>query len=377
MKSILVFTLFLPVFLFGQVLTNSSNLDISKTWSQEPGGWTYNIDISVPSEEAPSNGFPVCILLHGNNGTGAQFLNDLLPTIPCHILLSPSGYMKSWNICDEDSDAPDMEMIDDLINSLATFTNVDTSKIRFLGFSNGSSLANRIFVENNNPNIDKICTVVSQLTDMQSHNQNFYGPSGETDPSLPFCGYDDIKTPTTGRHYLNICNTNDPIIPYEGGPAVGAIFVPSKDAIYEVAKSQGYTGSKIEGDGEEINSTGVFEYSYLSNQVVHLRGDAEHGLNETQKNYICNFFSCNCPPTGTLENNNDEISIFPNPVNNILTIRGINEPTAITVLDVRGRIVINEQLSIGNINVSNLISGIYCAKIKTNHGIITKEFIKQ
>ena len=36
--------LLFPTFIISQNLTSSSNLDITKTWHQEPNGYTYSID---------------------------------------------------------------------------------------------------------------------------------------------------------------------------------------------------------------------------------------------------------------------------------------------------------------------------------------------
>ena len=284
--------------------------------------------------------------------------------------------MNSWNICSEESDAPDMEMLDELIASLSPYTNINTTKIRLLGYSNGSALANRVLIENNNPAIDKICSVVSQLSEMQAHNGSFYGPSGDTEASMAFCGYDTEQTPLTGRHYLNICNTNDPIIPYNGGPAVGAVFIPSKAAIYEVAKSQGYTGPIIDGDGQEINSSGIFEYNYLSGQVVHLRGDAGHGLNEAQVDRISDFFAYDCSTTGSVEENEANIRIFPNPMTQTLSILGLKMPTSVEIIDTKGKSVFHEKSCKGELNISALKAGIYYLHIQENSRLIVKEFIK-
>ena len=84
------------------------------------------------------------VLLHGNGGNGPAFLSNFKDNIPCHILVAPDGYENSWNICGEDSDAPDMEMIEELITAVESYDNVNSSMIRIIGFSNGAALTNRI-----------------------------------------------------------------------------------------------------------------------------------------------------------------------------------------------------------------------------------------
>jgi len=137
-----------------QILSNSTEITITKNWSQEPGGWTYPIFISVPGSAVPEGGFPVCILLHGYGGNGEDILNTWKNTLANHVCVAVSGYLKCWNIAGEESKAPDVEMMNDLIDSLQTYTNINPTKIRVLGISNGSALANRVFIENKNTGVD-------------------------------------------------------------------------------------------------------------------------------------------------------------------------------------------------------------------------------
>ena len=289
MKTIILFNLLFTIMLYSEELTNSTQINISKTWPQEPFGWIYPIDINVPNIDYSENGLPLCILIHGFGGNGENVLLQWEGLLQNHILIAPTGYMNCWNISDEPSEAPDVEMIGDLIELLQTYDNVNSNKIRIIGSSNGSALSNRIFIENTNPGVDIICTIVSQLSEAQYHYDNFYYPSGDTGGSQEFDGYNTITIPIDGRKYLNIGNTNDQMIPYEGGPAVGVNFINSQYAIFIIAKSQGYQGNQLSEEGDQIGSSSVYEYSYLSNQVVHLRGNAGHGINVIQREYIIDF----------------------------------------------------------------------------------------
>ena len=278
-------------------LTDGSEIEITKTWSQEPGGWTYPMSIRVPDGPVPDGGHPVCIVLHGNGGTGQGIIPPFSGILPCHALVAPSGYQSSWNICNEQSDAPDVEMIDELIERLQGFDNVDPDRIRVLGFSNGAALANRIFIENDDPGVDAVCAVVSQLTESQYHAEAFHRPSGATTPGASYCGYDTSKTPIAGRRYLSICNVNDGLIPYEGGKsAVGATFLNAQLATFLIAQNQGYDGAQLTGPGESLGEN-VFKYEYLEGRVVHLRGFAGHGMNGTQEDFIPSFLEdCDVSP---------------------------------------------------------------------------------
>lgn len=293
-KVIFLIFLLLPIFAISQDLTETSTINITKTWSQEPNGYTYPMSIHVPTGAVPENGFPVAILLHGNGGSGSGIVSQFENILGCHILIAPSGYKNSWNLCAESSDAPDIEMVNELVIILQNLPNINSNKIRILGFSNGAGLANRVFIENTNPGIDIVCTIISQLSEPQYHLENFYQPSVLTNPSSEHCGYDVQVKPLNSRKYLSICNENDPVIPYKGGKSfVGVSFLSAESASYHIAKNQGYTGSQLEA-GTSIGNPTVFEFSYLSGNVTHIKGNDGHSMNKTQADYVKEFFSdCN------------------------------------------------------------------------------------
>jgi hypothetical protein len=64
------------------------------------------------------------------------------------------------------------------------------------------------------------------------------------------------------------------------------------------------------------------------------------------------------------------ISIYPNPVKDVLTIEG--NYTSIEVLDILGNLVLSSKAT-KNINVSSLADGVYMLNIKTENGIAAKK----
>jgi poly(3-hydroxybutyrate) depolymerase len=312
---------------FSQNLTSTTTIDITKFWDQEPNGYSYPMNIKVPTGAVPPNGFPVCILLHGNGGNGEGIINQFTNILECHALVAPTGYVNSWNICAENSDAPDVAMITDLVTILQGYSNIDPNRIRIIGSSNGAGLANNIFIENNNPGIDIVCAIVSQLNEPQYHSGNFYNPSASTDPLSPFCGYDHLANPVATRKYLSISNINDPIIPYNGGTSVvGVDFLPAEIAAYNIALNQGYTGSQLTS-GITMGNPQITEYSYVLGDVVHIKGDAGHGTNITQEEYIKDYFS-DCGTVLSLPGYRlGKITVFPNPTKSHITVTGVSDQT--------------------------------------------------
>lgn len=81
--------------------------------------------------------------------------------------------------------------------------------------------------------------------------------------------------------------------------------------------------------------------------------------------------------TATVENMKNKIALFPNPTSDYLTIDTAEIIENITLLDVNGRIINSIYLESKKIDVSNLQSGIYFMKVKTNSAIETMKFIKE
>ena len=277
-----------------QDLTGPSDLSLVQSWSQEPDGWSYPLMVSVPPGPVPDGGHPVCILLHGNGGSGGSMMFLTSTWLQDHIRIAPTGYLNSWNLCGEASEAPDIAMLADLIDQVTSFDNVDPHHIRMLGLSNGSGLVNQAFIELDHPGLDAFVGLVSQMNEPQYHAGAFHRPSGDTFGPAPFCGYDEVVEPAQGRRYLNICNTNDNVIPYGGGPAVGNVFLPAEFAIHQVALQQGHNGPAV--TGVPLDGTDLVEFSYLNGDVVLLQGNAVHAANQDQIDYAQAFLAIEDDP---------------------------------------------------------------------------------
>lgn len=274
------------------ILQNTTPIEITQSWSQMPSGWVYPISISVPEVTPPQEGFPVCILLHGNGSSGPPMVSQFRSILPNHALVAPSGYANSWNICAESSDAPDWEMIRQLVDRLGSFSNVDADRIQMLGVSNGAALVNTVFALQPPVSIEAYVAVVSHLNESQYHENSFHQPDSETDPGQPWCGYSKPVVPAMSRRYLSMSNVNDGTIPYEGGISpVGVTFLSATDAIYKVAQSQGFKGEALSGPQPQVPGEPIWEYVYLEGQVTHLRGFAQHGMSPGHEAYAGEFLS--------------------------------------------------------------------------------------
>ncbi len=71
-----------------------------------------------------------------------------------------------------------------------------------------------------------------------------------------------------------------------------------------------------------------------------------------------------------------DITIYPNPANDIIHISGNNFQNSITITDLNGRVVIQDDSSSNTLDISNLVKGVYLIKIESDTGYYFNKFIK-
>ena len=84
--------------------------------------------------------------------------------------------------------------------------------------------------------------------------------------------------------------------------------------------------------------------------------------------------------TGVDDLAKNELSIFPNPTNNIVNVSGLENAQQLTLLDVTGKVVYNNtSISANNItiDISAASKGLYFLQIKTDSGIESYKIVKQ
>jgi hypothetical protein len=89
----------------------------------------------------------------------------------------------------------------------------------------------------------------------------------------------------------------------------------------------------------------------------------------------------NCGGVGLYESEADNlITIYPNPVNDILNVDLSNHDASnISIINTLGEIVFTENIVANHLSLktNNLISGIYFIKVESKHKTSTIKFIKQ
>lgn len=88
-------------------------------------------------------------------------------------------------------------------------------------------------------------------------------------------------------------------------------------------------------------------------------------------------------PVGLDENLNNLLSVYPNPVNEVLNITGLSDinANAITISDIAGRLVYNQSINaVSNnytIDIEGFNRGVYLLTVNTSNGLITKKIVKR
>ena len=74
-----------------------------------------------------------------------------------------------------------------------------------------------------------------------------------------------------------------------------------------------------------------------------------------------------------------QISIYPNPANDVLMVfnESVFEITCIKVYDTLGKLVLEQNTSYSQIDISSLSTGLLFVQIDTDKGLVTKKIIKQ
>ena len=276
------------------VQANVADLTITKNWNQ--GFHDYTATAAIPSGSGP---FPVAILLHGNGGTGSAMVTQFASELPGHICVGVNGYLNSWNISNETSNGPDITMLEELITKLKLYNNVDETKIRIVGVSNGGGLALRAAVEINDLAVDTIVCMISQTHDFQYRNSAFWYPLNDlyTGDEWPQDGYTTQQTPIPQRRIVQMNGRADTVVPYAGGPFVGVNFLPATESAFRFAQAQGYTGLQLTTGPTYGGTSRIYDYG----NVIFLREDVAHVVSDDMKHllgqYLENDYDITTPPS--------------------------------------------------------------------------------
>ena len=269
---------------------NVSDLTITKNWYQ--GFHDYTATAAIPAGSGP---FPVAILLHGMGGTGSGMITQFSSELPGHICVGIDGYSNTWNISNETSDGPDITVLEELIAKLKLYNNVDETKIRILGVSNGGALALRAAVEIDDLAVDTIICMIAQTNTDQYRNSAFWYPLNDlyTGDQWPQDGYTTQKTPIPQRRIVQMNGRADNVVPYAGGAAnwtsLSPTFLSATDSAFRFAQATGYTGLQLTTGPLYGTTSRIYDYG----NVIFFREDVAHTVSDDMKHFIGQYLENN------------------------------------------------------------------------------------
>jgi len=160
--------------------------------------------------------------------------------------------------------------------------------------------------------------------------------------------------------------------PYEDE---SGFFVPDMYFIYRGSQPNNMQLlDSISASFTSYNDNNVFDSYYYMVSVRKPGGCNVTGRNNSESfsNKKLNFDS------GVNDFQIKSLSIYPNPANDKLSIN-IEEKATLEIINVQGQIVDTKNLTekSNNLDLSNLVSGVYTLRIKTDRGIAIRKLIKQ
>ncbi|WP_167607251.1 T9SS type A sorting domain-containing protein [Maribellus sediminis] len=143
-------------------------------------------------------------------------------------------------------------------------------------------------------------------------------------------------------------------------------FTTTEEAVLTLVFNDNYSG-RIKVDGTNYSAT---------NGIITLTIPA--GSHQITKTDVANLYLINLDlATGIRDNELSGLIVFPNPVNDQLTIKSSQIITSVGIYNLNGGLVKKSEGNIKNIDVGELKSGSYLLRILTKEGTITKKIVKK
>ena len=174
----------------GKILTSKTIL-----FEQQIDGNMISRPVIIQTSSNMNNlkSYPIVIALHGRGGSNTNWIQPFSEFTNSgeFIGVYPQGYLKSWNLGQEPSNANDTAFISMIIDTLLSYSNVDQSKIFAVGSSNGSGMVN--VLGGVNKRLKAIAPIASQLTERTEVKKNaiplsVFQVNGGQDLTIPIDG---------------------------------------------------------------------------------------------------------------------------------------------------------------------------------------------
>lgn len=344
--------------------------------------------VYLPTGYTPGQHLPVVFNLHGYGSDASQqiFYSKMYITADSNhfIMVAPDGLNNSWNsgfTLPYNSSPDDVGFVSEIIDTLYQLYNIDLTRVYACGMSNGGYQSYRLACDLEN-RIAAIASVTGTISSLTALN----------------CAL-SRKVPV-----LQIHGTADPLVEYEGSTGSYGI----EEAIdFWLAKNQCSTvndtvwlpdvnttdSSTVQqiryrtcGSGTEVWFYKIIGggHSWPNAPIDFIYGPTNKDFDASQE--IWDFFSkFTLNGAVGVEEIKQEVKaeLFPNPasgsVSLLLSGYGFEKPVNVSVLDVTGRILLEQEAASAStvINVSSIPAGIYWVNVQGNQFSKTIRLTKQ
>ena len=201
-----------------------------------------SVIIQAPSVLDAATKYPLVFAFHGGGGNNNHWVNTLrqFTDSGAFIGIYPQGHLNFWNLGPEPSTANDVAFVNIIVETLLTYTNVDSEKIFAIGTSNGAGMVNTLAAKTQH--FKAIAPVATQLI-----------------RSI------DISQQTKPVSIFQINGAQDNVIPIEGGERLGHSFFSAYESARKWAVQFGCDLSPVE---TIIAGNTSYVFSDCSDQAV-------------------------------------------------------------------------------------------------------------
>jgi hypothetical protein len=91
---------------------------------------------------------------------------------------------------------------------------------------------------------------------------------------------------------------------------------------------------------------------------------------------VADLYNEQNPLASVEEINSTQVSVYPNPAVSTINISAIEKVEEVMIFNISGELVIDNSLNVSHIDVSDLPSGLYIIKVKTDQGLHRSKFVK-
>ena len=285
------------------------------------------------------------------------------------------------------------------LTSLNTSNNValedlgcDDNQITMLDFSNNSSLAWLNCEYNDLTSLDLSANPAISYLNCNHNDISALNMTNNTNLGYLYCNY-NLLTSVDVTNCANLiifsCINNDlTSIDVNNSPMLEQLNCPS-NLLVSLDISSNIALTLLICENNQLSSLNVANgnnsnivnglFSALNNPSLTCIevDDAAYSTTNWTNIDVQHTFSEDCSGTTSVTNlpeNNQQITVYPNPTSNMIRIQTDQVIETISLFDIQGNLLKTE--SELNFSVSELPQGVYLLSIKTNYGITRKRFIK-